>query len=256
MTEANNHRETENLQAHLQKVIHLLHKQKLVEGLVHMQEMPRHELVESLVHKQNLGELQKLLDRLHSADVAHILEALPLEDRLTIWDLVKVERDGEILLEVSDAVRETLIAAMDSDELIAATEQLDADEIADLAPDLPRYIIDDVFQSLPMEEREQLRAAMSYPEDVVGALMDFDIVTIRDDVTLEVVLRYLRRLDELPGHTDQLFVVDRDEHLKGVLPLNRLLVSDPDTEVAAVMSTEILKLHPNDKAQQIGRAHV
>ncbi len=254
MTEANNHRETENLQTHLQKVIHLLHKQKLVEGLVHMQEMPRHELVESMVHKQNLVELQKLLDRLHSADVAHILEALPLEDRLTIWNLVKVERDGDILLEVSDAVRETLIAAMDSDELIAATEQLDADEIADLAPDLPRYVIDDVFQSLPMEEREQLRAAMSYPEDVVGALMDFDIVTIRDDVTLEVVLRYLRRLDELPGHTDQLFVVDRDERLKGVLPLNRLLVSDPDTEVAAVMSTEILKLHPNDKAQQAAHA--
>lgn len=254
MTEANNYRETENLQAHLQKVIHLLHKQKLVEGLVHMQEMPRQELVESLVHKQSLVELQKLLDRLHSADVAHILEALPLEDRLTIWNLVKVERDGEILLEVSDAVRETLIAAMDSDELIAATEQLDADEIADLAPDLPRYVIDDVFQSLPMEEREQLRAAMSYPEDVVGALMDFDIVTIRDDVTLEVVLRYLRRLDELPGHTDQLFVVDRDERLKGVLPLNRLLVSDPDTEVAAVMSTEILKLHPNDKAQQAAHA--
>ncbi len=254
MTEANNYRETENLQAHLQKVIYLLHKQKLVEGLVHMQEMPRHELVESLVHKQNLVELQKLLDRLHSADVAHILEALPLEDRLTIWNLVKVERDGDILLEVSDAVRETLIAAMDSDELIAATEQLDADEIADLAPDLPRYVIDDVFQSLPMEEREQLRAAMSYPEDVVGALMDFDIVTIRDDVTLEVVLRYLRHLDELPGHTDQLFVVDRDERLKGVLPLNRLLVSDPDTEVAAVMSTEILKLHPNDKAQQAAHA--
>ena len=254
MTEANNHRETENLQAHLQKVIHLLSKHKLMAGFVQMQEMPRHELVESLVHKQNLAELQKLLDRLHPADVAHILEALPLEDRLTIWDLVKVERDGEILLEVSDAVRETLIAAMDSDELVAATEQLDADEIADLAPDLPRYVIDDVFQSLPMGEREQLRAAMSYPEDAVGALMDFDIVTIREDVTLEVVLRYLRRLDELPGHTDQLFVVDRDEHLKGVLPLNRLLVSDPDTEVAAVMSTEMLKLHPNDKAQQAAHA--
>jgi len=139
-------------------------------------------------------------------------------------------------------------------ELVAATGQLDADEIADLAPDLPRSVIDDVFRSLPVEEREQLRAAMSYPEDSVGALMDFDMVTIREDVTLEVVLRYLRRLDELPGHTDQLFVVDRDEHLKGVLPLNRLLVSDPVTEVAAVMSTEMLKLRPDDKAQQAAHA--
>ena len=222
MTKANNLRETENLQENLQRLIHLLHKHKLVEGLVHTQQMPRQELVEALVHKQNLAELQNLLDKLHPADVAYILEAMPLEDRLMIWELVKAERDGEILLEVSDAVRETLIATMDSGEMLAATGQLDADEIADLAPDLPRYIMDDVFRSLPMEEREQLRAAMSYPEDAVGALMDFDVVTIREDVTLEVVLRYLRRLDELPDHTDQLFVVDRNEHLKGVLPVNRL----------------------------------
>jgi magnesium transporter len=254
MTEENNRRETENLQVQLQRVIHLLSSYKLMAGFVQMQEMPSHELVESLTHRQSLLELQQLLDRLHSADVAHILEALPLQDRLTIWDLVKAERDGEILLEVSDAVRETLIAAMAGHELVAATGQLDADEIADLAPDLPRSVIDDVFRSLPVEEREQLRAAMSYPEDAVGALMDFDMVAIREDVTLEVVLRYLRRLDELPGHTDQLFVVDRDEHLKGVLPVNRLLVSDPDTEVAAVMSTEMLKLRPDDKAQQAAHA--
>ncbi len=254
MTEANNHRETENLQAHLQQAIHLLRKKKLLEDMMHMQEMPRHELVESPLYRQNIAELQKLLDKLHPADVAYILESLPLEDRLIIWDLVRAERDGEILLEVSDAVREMLIGVMDSEELVAATGQLDTDKIADLAHDLPRHIIDDLFQSLPVEEREQLRAAMSYPENSVGALMDFDIVTIRDDVTLEVVLRYLRRLDELPSHTDQLFVVDRDEYLKGVLPVNRLLVSDPDTEVAAVMSTEILKLHLDDKAQVAAHA--
>ena len=254
MNKENNRRETENLQVQLQRVTHLLSSYKLMAGFVKTQEMPSHELVESLTHRQSLLELQQLLDRLHSADVAHILEALPQEDRLTIWNLVKAEHDGEILLEVSDAVRETLIAAMAGHELVAATGQLDADEIADLAPDLPRSVIDDVFRSLPVEEREQLRAAMSYPEDSVGALMDFDMVTIREDVTLEVVLRYLRRLDELPGHTDQLFVVDRDEHLKGVLPLNRLLVSDPVTEVAAVMSTEMLKLRPDDKAQQVAHA--
>ena len=254
MTEENNRRETENLQVQLQRVTHLLSSYKLMAGFVQMEEMPSHELVESLAYRQSLPELQQLLDRLHPADVAHILEALPVQDRLTIWNLVKAERDGEILLEVSDAVRETLIAAMDGNELVAATGQLDADEIADLAPDLPRSVIDDVFQSLPVEGREQLRAAMSYPEDAVGALMDFDMVAIREGVTLEVVLRYLRRLDELPGHTDQLFVVDRDEHLKGVLPVNRLLVSDPDTEVAAVMSTGMLKLHPDDKAQQAAHA--
>jgi len=254
MTKANNPRESENLQDHTKRVVNLLHKHKLVEGLVHTQQMPRQELVEALVHKQNLAELQNLLDRLHPADVAHILEAMPLEDRLMIWDLVKAERDGEILLEVSDAVRETLLATMDSGEIRAVAGQLDADELADLAPDLPRSIIDDVFQSLPMEEREKLRAAMSYPEDAVGALMDFEVVTVREDVSLEVVLRYLRRLDELPDHTDQLFVIDRNEYLRGVLPVNKLLVSDADAKVGSVMNTEMVMLHPNDKAHEAAQA--
>src|SRR6185369_5865317 len=148
-------------------------------------------------------ELRAKLDDMHPADVAHILESLPLDERLLVWDLVKTERDGDILLEVSDAVRESLIKSMDPEELVAATEQLEADEIADLAPDLPDDVMADVFQSLPVGEREQLRAAMSYPEDAVGALMDFDVVSVREDVSLEVVLRYLRRMDELPDHTDQ-----------------------------------------------------
>jgi magnesium transporter len=254
MTKANIRRETENLQEHLQRVIHLLYQHKLVEGLVPTQTMPHEEFAEALMHRQSLAELRTFLDKLHPADVAHILEAMPLEDRLLIWALVKAERDGEILLEVSDAVRETLLATMNSGEMLAAAEQLDADEIADIAPDLPRYVLDDVFQSLPMEEREKLRAAMSYSEDSVGALMDFEVVTVREDVTLEVVLRYLRRLEELPDHTDQLFVVDREEHVKGILPLNRLLVSDPGAEVGSVMSTELVIFHPDENAHEAAQA--
>jgi len=171
-----------------------------------------------------------------------------------VWDLVKAERDGEILLEVSDAVRETLIANMDSQELVAAAEQLDTDEIADLVQDLPQDVVAGVIQSLPVEEREQLRSAMSYPEDSVGALMDFDMVSVRDDVTLEVVLRYLRRMDELPDHTDQVFVVDRDETIKGVLPINRLIVTDPEVLVASVMNAEFISFSPDDKAQKAAQA--
>src|SRR5262249_41751429 len=150
------------------------------------------------------------LDNLHPADIAFILEALPVEERLQVWDLVKADREGEILLEVSDAVRESLIATMDSGELVAATETLEADEIADIAPDLPAEVMAEVVRRLPAEERERLRAALSYPEGSVGALMDFDHVAVRDDVTLEAATRYLRRFDELPDHTDQLFVVDRE----------------------------------------------
>ncbi|MGQ0578117.1 MAG: magnesium transporter [Betaproteobacteria bacterium] len=254
MARAAERKRTPGVQEALDQVRALLHKHRIVESLVHKQDMPRHELVESLVHKQNLAELQNKLDKLHPADVAYILEALPLEERLVVWDLVKTERDGEILLEVSDAVRETLIANMDSQELVAAAEQLDTDEIADLVQDLPQDVVAGVFKSLSVEEREQLRSAMSYPEDSVGALMDFDMVSVRDDVTLEVVLRYLRRMDELPDHTDQLFVVDRDEAIKGVLPINRLIVTDPDVLVATVMNSEFISFSPDDKAQKAAQA--
>ena len=244
----------ESVQDTLHQILELLDKQRLVEDLVHKQGGPRQELVESLLHKQHVAELQSRLAALHSADIAYILEALPPGQRLRIWDLVKAEREGEMLLELSEPVRETLIAHMEPEELVAAAEQLDTDEIADLAPDLPEDVMHDVFKALPVAEREQLRAAMSYRDDAVGALMDFDLVTVRDDVILEVVLRYLRRLDELPDHTDQLFVVDRRESLRGVLPVNRLLVNDPEARVRDVMKTDMLVLHDDDEAQEAAQA--
>ena len=241
----------------LEQVTELLRRQKLAAehaGRGGDDGRAPREKVEHLVHRRDLETLQRELDRLHPADVAYILEALPLDERLVVWDLVKAERDGEILLEASDAVRETLIASMDEDELVAATEQLDTDEIADLAPDLPREVIQDVFRSLSAEEREQLRAAMSYDEETVGALMDFDLVEVREDVTLEVVLRYLRRLDELPDHTDQVFVVDREAQLRGLLPVNRLLVSAPDALVADVMLREFVSFNPHEDARDAADA--
>jgi magnesium transporter len=244
----------ESLSESLQQVISLLEKHKLVESLVHKQDMPKHDLVESLVHKQNLSELQKKLDVLHPADVAYILEALPLDDRLKVWDLVKAERDGEILLEVSDAVRQTLIADMDSQELLAAAEQLDTDELADLAPDLPKDVLQDLMFSLDAQNRERLQSALSYPDDAVGALMDFDIVTIREDITLEVALRYLRRLGNLPDHTDKLFVVDRSDILRGVLPLKRMVVHELDANVADVMAEDAVVFHPEDVADEAAKA--
>lgn len=244
----------DSLSESLQQVIYLLDKHRLVENLVHNQDMPNHDLVESLVHKQNLQELQKKLDALHPADVAYILEALPLEQRLDVWELVKAERDGEILLEVSDAVRQTLIADMDSDELLAAAEQLDTDELADLAPDLPKDVFQDLLDSLDAQNRARLQSALSYSDDAVGSIMDFDIVTIREDISLEVALRYMRRLGSLPDHTDKLFVVDRHDILRGVLPLKRLVVSDLDANVADVMSEDAVVFHPEDIADDAAKA--
>ena len=244
--------DSQGVQDSLKQVIELLrlHQTEKVER----EQSGRQDLVERLAEKENIAELQKKLDQLHPADVAYVLEALPLEERLAVWDLVRADRDGEILLEVSDAVRETLIAHMETKELVAATEQLDTDEIADLAPDLPREVMQDVFRSLSLEEREQLRSAMSYPEDTVGGLMDFDMITVRDDITVEVVLRYLRRLDEMPDHTDQLFVVDRQQVLQGLLAVSRLLVTDLDTPITAIMTPAGVKLDPDQKAQDAALA--
>jgi magnesium transporter len=249
----------EHVQDALAEVTSLLRKNRLVEGLIHDQfgdapDAARDELAQSPVARQNREELERVLARLHAADIAYVLEALPLDERLYLWDLVKADRDGEILVEVSDAVRESLISSMDTEELVAATEALPADEIAAIADDLPQEVIDDVIESLPVEEREQLRAAMSFDEDMVGAWMDFDDVQVRSDVTLEVVLRYLRRFDELPTQTDQLFVVDRNEILLGVLPLNKLIVSDPDAHVADVMQPPVVKLLQHENVETAASA--
>ncbi len=247
----------EAAQRALARVESLLEKQHRVEALVQREQTSGEEkkaLIEQLVHRQHLNELKSTLDRLHPADIAYILEALPLADRITVWDGVKADRDGEILIEVSDAVRETLIASMDRDELVDAVESLETDEIAAIADDLPADVVDEVQQGLTNEERAQLRASMSYPDDSVGALMDFEMISIREDVTLEVVLRYLRRFDALPNHTDQVFVVDRHDVLKGALPLDRLLLNEPDVEVVSVMNTDLMTLSPLDETSEAAQA--
>ena len=199
-------------------------------------------------------EMRWVLDGLHPADIAYVLEALPLDDRLHVWGLVDPERDGDILMEVSDSVRETLIADMSRQEMVAAAKSLDTDEIADLADDLPREVVEEVAESLPLEERAQLRAAMSYPDDSVGAAMDYDMLTTGPDRTLEMVLSELRKMDALPEQTDQIFVVDEDSNFLGRLSLNRLLVNQPDVLVSDVMRKEVFQLNPLDEMDDAAQA--
>ena len=248
-------RQTNDLQGHLRHVQELLARQRLVENLVHRQPMPRHDLVEGLLQKQHRVELQQRLDALHPADIAYILEALPIEERLRVWEMVRADRDGDILLEVSDAVRGSLIEDMEPAELLAAAGHLDADELADLAPDLPPEILREVIDGLDHQSRRQVHAAMSYPEDQVGARMDFDMVTLRHEVSLEVVLRYLRRRKALPDHTDKLFVIDRHERLMGILTLEALLTQEPERTVGEVMDPGALPcFHPEEKVAEAAQA--
>lgn len=199
-------------------------------------------------------DLRAQLDELHPADIAFILESLPLDERIAVWQLVRADRDGDILLEVSDAVRDSLIADMDSHEILAAVEPLDADELADLVEDLPTAVLPELMASLDSQQREQVQSAMSYEDDQLGALMDFEMVTIREDVSLEVVLRYLRRFAELPAQTDKLFVINHDNLLTGVLPLHWLLVNSPDKMVSDVMAPDVNTFHPTDDAYEVAQA--
>jgi magnesium transporter len=238
----------EDAQLALAKVQDLLHRHEVVENLAHRQEGgdERAKLVESLIQRQHEAELSALVNDLHPADIAFILGSLPTTERQLIWRLVSAEYDADVLLEVDDWVRESLIQAMDRQDLVAATENMDADELADIAPDLPADVVAEVQKGLTDEERARLIEAMGYPDDSVGGIMDFEMVRVREDVSLEVVLRYLRRLPELPDHTDQVFVVNRTDKLLGTLSLSSLLVNEPETQVSEVMSTDYLSLSPLD----------
>lgn len=241
--------DTEEVQMVLEHIKALLKKQENLQELLQRKEdgETENELLDELITQQQSTELEDYLLPLHPADIAFILEALPQDERLQVWELVNSKYDGDILLEVDDWIREDLISAMNREDLIAATETLDADELADLVPDLPAEIVAEVQKGLTQREREQLLAAMGYEEGTVGAIMDFEMVRVREDITLEVVLRYLRRLEYMPDHTDQLFVIDRQEHLLGVLSIADLLINDPESNVKDLMKTDFFSLTADEE---------
>jgi magnesium transporter len=250
----NNIERKESLNDLIEQIDELLESSEFSENSNDNSVDEKHALIKNLVSKKNISSLESLLDDLHPADIADILESLPVQKRLVLWDLVKSENEGDILIEVSDSVRQTLIADMDSTELLAAAEQLETDEIADIAPDLPEEVLKDLLENLDIQNRERLQSALSYPEDSVGSLMEFEITTIREDLTLEVVLNYLRKIKKLPNHTDKLFVVDKDGLILGVLPLERIIVNAPTTIVKNIMAKEVVLFKPEDLADEASNA--
>ncbi len=183
--------------------------------------------------------LQRMVRALHPAEIARLLESLPPAKRRIVFDLVEDEDQGEVLVELSDEVRAGLVEGMDANELVAATEGLDLDDLADFVADLPEAVTQQVVRSLSLRDRERLKAVLSYPEDSAGGLMNPDTIAVRPDVTLEVVLRYLRMLGEIPDKTDAIFVVDRNDRFQGLLYVSRLLTRDADSVVAEVMDDSV-----------------
>ncbi len=184
-----------------------------------------------------LASVRKMLNALQPAEIAHLLESLPPRERELLWELVDEKVGGDVLLYVNDELRASLIREMEPEELVAAAEGLETDDLADFLHDLPDVVIQEVLQSMDEQDRQRLESVLSYPEDTAGGLMNTDTITVRPDVTLDVVLRYLRLRGELPPMTDTLFVVDREDHYLGNLPLTALLTQPPNLTVAEVMTT-------------------
>jgi magnesium transporter len=195
----------------------------------------------------------RMINGLHPAEIARLLESLPPARRELAWELVDRELDGDVLVELSEDARAGLIGDMNAEELVAAAEGLDVDDLADLLAELPEDVTREVLRSMDQQDRDRLSTVLAWPEDTAGGLMNTDTVTVRPDVTIEVVLRYLRMRGELPDRTDCLFVVDRHDQYLGALPVTRLLTGDPDTEVSAAMDPEVAPIAPEAPAAEVAR---
>jgi magnesium transporter len=186
-----------------------------------------------------LNHVRRMLNSLYPAEIARLLESLPPDRRELAWELVAPEHEGDVLLHLSEGVRAALIREMEPHELLAATEGLETDDLADFLQDLPSAVVAEVLHSMSIQDRKRLEAVLPYPEDTAGGLMNTDTVTVRPDVTLDVVLRYLRRRGEIPEMTDSLIVAKRDDTYLGLLSITKLLTKDPALTVGEIMTSEV-----------------
>ncbi|NEX19155.1 magnesium transporter [Thiorhodococcus mannitoliphagus] len=215
-------------------------------------ETTRIEDLHQVLEQGAMRKAARMLNALQTAEIAHLLESLPPKERELVWNLVDKENDGEVLTYLHDDVREHLINLMDAGELIAAVGSLDTDDLADIVQDLPVAITHEVVKSLDQQRRDRLEKALSYAEDSAGGLMNSDTVTVRPEMTLDVVMRYLRRLkDGLPDITDNLIVVNRKGHYLGVLYLTDLLTHEPEDSVAEAMTLDVQAIPATWSAREV-----
>ena len=200
-----------------------------------------------------LRAAHRMVNAMHPADIALLLESLPPAQREIVWEMVDPELEGDVLVELNENVRAGFIEEMGAEELVAATEGLEVDDLADLLDELPETVTQQLLHSMDQRDRERLRTVLGYPEDSAGGLMNTDTVSVRADVPIEVVLRYLRMRGELPEGTDSLFVGDRHDRYLGSVPLTRLLTADPDHLVGDCLDTEAPRIDPDMHAHDVSR---
>jgi len=189
----------------------------------------------------NHDEAKHQIKELHPGEIARLLEAIQPKDRIVIWPGIEISIQGEVLKEVNEDVQFQLIGKMSVDSLVKATEKLDTDDLADIVPNLPESAVHSLLLTLDFKHRERLNKILSYPEDSAGGLMNTDFITVRPDVTIRTVIRYLRLLKEMPVDTDQIFVVDRDFNYLGSLLITTLLTEEPEKIVTSLINNEASK---------------
>ncbi|MCI0444883.1 magnesium transporter [bacterium] len=242
-----------NLDSFVEEVRSLLERQRMVEGLVTKQAGPKQEVLEMLTYRQHLAEMQNRLASRHPADIAFVLESLPMEDRLRIWNQVWKLRGGAILLELSDNVRKGILESLPRDELVAVLKQVSIDDLTTLAPSIPRDVLEEVYQSLDSLSQQWVVSSIAYPDDSVGQLVSHHFVTTRMERKLDEVLIELRGKD-LPPHLDSLYIVDARHVFLGVLPVERLISADQNMEVQELMKNSPVVLSPYQKATDAAKA--
>lgn len=213
-----------------------------------------HSNLEELRHRLDSGQMRSarlLISDLRPTELARLLESLPLRERAVVWEMVDSELGGDVLVEVGEEVRDGLIKGMETSELIAAIDGMELDDLADLVADLPEQLTQEVLRAMDQQDRDRLHQVLAHDEDSAGGLMNIDIVTVRPDVTLEVVLRYLHARGHIPDGTDSIFVVNRNNEYQGALLLSRLLTQDPNLSVAEIMSTDIEPIPANTPSEKV-----
>ncbi len=212
-----------------------------------------HSRISELLESGRLYPVRKMLNALHPGEIAHLLESMRPAERKLVWSLIDQDIGGEVLVELGDEVQAGLIDDMQPHELAAAAEGMEIDDLADLIQNLPETLTSEILRLMSFQDRQRLEAVLGYEEDTAGGLMDTNAATVRADVTLDVVLRYLQQRGELPQHTDSLIVVNRNEDYQGILPLERLVTSATDRTVAEVMSSNVSAIPDDMSASEVAK---
>jgi magnesium transporter len=195
----------------------------------------------------------RMIAAMHPAEIANLIESLPPAQREVVWNFVEPDIEGDVLVELSEEVRQAFIEGMDAEELLAAAEDMELDDLADLVGDLPEAVGAQLVKSMDAQDRERVNTLLLYEDDTAGGLMNTDTVSVRADVTVDVVLRYLRMRGELPDKTDRLFVVDRNDIYRGTVTLTRLLTEDPEKPVGDILDPEAPRIAPETTNNEVAR---